>query len=425
MEFVDGEDLAHTLARGPLPLEEAIAVLGQIADALQAAHELGIIHRDLKPANVKVRADGTVKVLDFGLAKTITASRGPSSPEPTETIVDVDISSHPTLTSPAMTEIGVILGTAAYMSPEQAKGKAVDRGSDMWAFGALVYEMLAGRPAFAGETMTDLLAAIVSREPDWSALPATTPPAIRRLLRRCLDRDRRRRLADAGEARCQLEEASTSGFSASSEPVNRGRALLPWAIAALLAVAVSVLALRTSRQPIPDTARYNLQMPAKAQLSFASRPAVAVSADGKTVVFVASLGGVDRLFVRPMDAFDAKGIPGTENASLPAISPDGRTVAFVIGTKLVKVSVAGGPITTSPTSSTHEESAGMRTRRSSTSRARLVASGAFPRQAGSPRRSRSSRQPPSARTAIPSSCRVAPSSSRATRRRRLTATTTR
>jgi eukaryotic-like serine/threonine-protein kinase len=334
MEFVAGEDLSHILARGALPLDDAVSIARQIADALEAAHDHGIIHRDLKPANVKVRADGTVKVLDFGLAKTIDSA-------------DARITNHPTLTSPAMTQVGAILGTAAYMSPEQAKGKAVDRGSDLWAFGAVLYEMLAGRAAFDGETVTDVLAAIVTREPDWSALPAHTPPAIHRLLRRCLDRDRRRRLADAGEARFQLEEARAESEPAGAVRHRSGlmRVAVPWAIAALLAIAVVALVGHGGREPVSETSRYDVTIPSAARLAFASRPALAVSADGRTIVFVASVDGIDRLFVRRTDSFDATEIPGTQNAHSPSISPDGRTVAFAAGTRLAKVPVAGGAVT--------------------------------------------------------------------------------
>jgi serine/threonine-protein kinase len=336
MEFVDGDDLSQILVHGPLTVDDAVAIARQIADALAAAHEHGIVHRDLKPANIKVRPDGTVKVLDFGLAKTTGAG------DPTG-------ASLPTQTSPAVTGFGVILGTAAYMSPEQAKGKTVDRATDMWAFGAVVYEMLAGRPAFAGETVTDVIAAIVTREPDWSALPASTPPALRRLLRRCLERERYRRLADAGEARFQLEEVSASE-PATTQPANRRsgllQTLLPWAFAALFAVVVSVLATGILNRPAPESARYSLEIPPQARLPFASRPAVAVSADGRTTVFVASVDGIDRLFVRRTDSFDIKELAGTENGSNPAISPDGTTVAFGAGTRLAKVSIAGGPVTT-------------------------------------------------------------------------------
>jgi serine/threonine protein kinase len=194
MELVDGEDLSVMIARGPLPLAEALPIARQIADALEAAHEQGIVHRDLKPANIKVRPDGTVKILDFGLAKAGDPSTTPS----------VDAMNSPTLTVRA-TEMGMIIGTAAYMAPEQARGKVVDRRADIWAFGIVLYEMLTGRRAFDGEEMSDILAAVLTRDPDLSALPAAMPPAVRRLLERSLVKDPRRRLRDIGEARLILE----------------------------------------------------------------------------------------------------------------------------------------------------------------------------------------------------------------------------
>src|SRR5262245_10642890 len=193
MEMVDGPTLAERIARGPIPADEALAIAEQIAEALEAAHERGIIHRDLKPANVKVASDGTVKLLDFGLAKAF--DRGGDAPH------GLSPMNSPTFTSPVMTQMGVIVGTAAYMAPEQAKGKAVDRRADLWALGVVLFEMLTGRTAFAGETVTDVLAAVVMRDPDWTQLPAATPPAVRRLLSRCLTRDPHNRLSDAGEAR--------------------------------------------------------------------------------------------------------------------------------------------------------------------------------------------------------------------------------
>src|SRR5512134_3745739 len=201
MELVEGPTLADRIAQGPIPADEALPIAKQIAEALEAAHEQGIIHRDLKPANIKVRADGTVKVLDFGLAKVLDPPAG------TEAAV---LANSPTVTSPAMTQRGMILGTAAYMSPEQARGLPLDRRSDLWSFGCVLYELLTARQPFTGGTASDVSAAILSREPDWTTLPQATPAVIRKLLRRCLEKDRRRRLADAADARLEIEEALAS-----------------------------------------------------------------------------------------------------------------------------------------------------------------------------------------------------------------------
>jgi serine/threonine protein kinase len=195
MELVDGEDLAQRIARGPMPVDEALAIAKQIADALEAAHEKGIIHRDLKPTNIKLTPDGAVKVLDFGLAKALESTSG---------AVPSSLSMSPTVT--AGTQLGVILGTAAYMAPEQARGKAVDKRADIWAFGCVLYEMLTRRQVFGGDTVTDVLASIVQREPDWSGLPPAVSPRIRQLLRRCLEKDPKRRLRDIGDARLDVEE---------------------------------------------------------------------------------------------------------------------------------------------------------------------------------------------------------------------------
>src|SRR5262245_49229695 len=203
MELVDGPTLSDQIAQAPLSIEEALPVARQIAEALEAAHEQGIIHRDLKPANVKVRSDGTVKVLDFGLAKAL---------EPVST-AGTNATVSPTITSPAMmTGVGVLLGTAAYMSPEQAKGRPADRRSDVWAFGCVLYEVLVGSRAFEGEDVSDTLANVLKAQPDWSALPATVPSSIRRLLRRSLEKDRKRRLSDMGDARLEIDEALSGGF---------------------------------------------------------------------------------------------------------------------------------------------------------------------------------------------------------------------
>src|SRR5467141_3521472 len=212
MELVEGEDLSQRIARGAIPLDEALPIAKQIADALEAAHGQGIIHRDLKPANIKVRGDGAVKVLDFGLAKAM----DPQS----SSAAAAALANSPTITSPAaMTAAGIILGTAAYMSPEQARGKVVDKRTDIWAFGCVLYEMLTGVRPFGGDDVTDTIAAVVRADPDWSKLRADTPAAIRRLLRRCLEKDRIRRLPDAADARLEIDEALSPLADTSMEHV--------------------------------------------------------------------------------------------------------------------------------------------------------------------------------------------------------------
>jgi serine/threonine-protein kinase len=335
MELVDGEDLAGRVRRGRIPIEDAIAIARQVAEALEAAHDRGIVHRDLKPANVMVAPDGTVKVLDFGLATAADRTFGPGADA---------VANSPTFTSPATTREGVILGTAAYMAPEQARGKAVDRRADIWAFGCVLFEMLSGAQPFGGDSVTDVLSAIVSKEPDWARLPAGTPAALRALLTRCLDKDPRRRLRDIGEARVLLERPLDAAASAAPARSSRLTALLAGA-AALLALAVVALLVRDAaglRPPPAPLARYDVRLPADANLNIVFRPAVSVSADGRTFAFVATSDGVDRIWVHRRDETDTRALDGTTDASSLAVSPDGSSIAFFAGGVLKRIPTAGG-----------------------------------------------------------------------------------
>jgi serine/threonine protein kinase/Tol biopolymer transport system component len=346
MELVEGEDLSQRIARGALPITEALSTAKQIAEALEAAHEQGVIHRDLKPANIKVREDGTVKVLDFGLAKAL---------EPT-VAAPSNVSQSPTITTPAMTQAGMILGTAAYMSPEQAKGRAADRRSDIWAFGVVLYEMLTGRRAFKGEDVADTLACILTREPDWTTLPADTPPLIRRLLRRCLEKERRRRLDSAADARMEIEEALTAPSPADAAAAQREAAprlawsrALTWTLAAsTLGLAIALVLLlapwRASRGVEQPLVRLDVDLGADVSLA-ASAPegaSVIISPDGTRIVYVSASSGRARLVTRRLDQPRATDLEGTEGASGPFFSPDGRWVGFFARGKLSKVPVEGG-----------------------------------------------------------------------------------
>ena len=352
MELVEGDDLSQRIARGPIPLHEALPIARQIAEALAAAHEQHVIHRDLKPANVKVRPDGAVKVLDFGLAKAL---------EPTH--VASDLANSPTLTSPAMTQAGFILGTAAYMAPEQAKGKPVDKRADVWAFGVVLYEMLTGQRLFKGGDVSEVLASVLTRQPDWTMLPADTPALVRRLLRRCLEKDRTRRLADMSSARLDIDDALSGSDADAPAAVStsRTRERLAWASSLLLvgltAVAVAVWA--TRRVPIPlETTRTILSVapagetvgtnPLEQRVGGArpTRTAVALSPDGKTLVFGAIWGGSQQLYARAMDQLGATPMSGTSGGSSPFFSPDGQWVGFGAGGELRKVPLGGGPAVT-------------------------------------------------------------------------------
>jgi len=348
MEFVEGDDLAARIARsGAIPLDDAIPIALQIAEALECAHEAGIIHRDLKPANVKVRPDGTVKVLDFGLAKAL---------EPAHAGVAHEATNSPTITSPfAMSNLGVILGTAAYMAPEQARGKPLDKRVDVWAFGCLLYEMLTARRAFAGEDVTDTLAAIVRADPDWSALPADTPPAIRTLLRRCLEKDRRERLPDMGAARLELKDVRTgarqtgsgSGSHAASVPApGRAHAWLPWVVAAA-AIAFASINYGVSSRTTPDAPPAKLSIVPPSALTVAPALRFNVSPDGRQLAFVApDTSGNTMLWVRRLDSDTAQPLAGTARASAPFWSPDSRSIAFIASGKLRRIDAAGGPVVT-------------------------------------------------------------------------------
>ena len=347
LELVEGEDLAQRIARGPIPLDEALPIARQIAEALEAAHEHGIIHRDLKPANIKVRPDGAVKVLDFGLAKAIEGpggsgrSGGSGGPGGLE--------NSPTLSIHA-TQAGIILGTAAYMSPEQARGKAVDRRTDIWAFGCVLFEMLGGTRAFPGDDVTDTIVSVVTKEPDWNALAPTLPVVIRRLLRRCLEKEPKRRLDSAAAVRIDLDEALTgSAMNASvadvaiaanrALAVNRWTQRLTWGlVASLLAVVVSLS--RREGHPPGALMRFTAAPPFGA-----TRPVhepFAVAPDGRAIAFRANQpGGVPRIFIRRFDEPAAHPVVGTDDAAAPFWSPDSRSLAFSYAGGLYRTDLDG------------------------------------------------------------------------------------
>lgn len=336
MELVPGQTLAERIAEGPLPADEATLIARQIAEALECAHERGIIHRDLKPANIKLLPDGGVKILDFGLAKALAP----------ESQSNGTVLSSPTLTA-AATKMGVIMGTAAYMSPEQAKGKTVDRRSDIWSFGCVLYEMLTGKIAFCGETVTDTLAAVVRGEPDWSALPAQTSGRLRRLLERCLRKDAKSRLQAIGDARVVLDEKDDPPLPAAKSARLRMVAALILAVGVLAALAV----VTTRPHPVtPNITRFSIPLVGTQQFIGLSRAVVAVSPDGKMIAY--SAGSPSMLYVRALNDLEAKAVRGTESLGAaptgPLFSPDGRYLVYWtnIDQSLKRIPTEGGaPLT--------------------------------------------------------------------------------
>jgi serine/threonine-protein kinase len=356
MELVPGRTLAAHIT-SPMPVADVLPIARQVAEALEAAHEQGIVHRDLKPANIKITDDGTVKVLDFGLAKAMSGD-GARASDPAASPADL-----PTLTSPAMTELGMILGTAGYMAPEQARGKPVDRRADLWAMGVILFEMLAGKALYRGETVTDTIAHVITQPPDWSLLPASTPAGVRRLLRRCLEKDPRNRLQSAGDARIEIDEliagagstgdsgsaagpAQTVGGQASGQFRSRPAAVrwLPWGIAAAL---LTTLVYTLWPEPLV------LQPLVKLDVKVASGDELIVDADndgeiavlspdGQRLVYVGSSPTMRRLYVKTLDSLDSQPIPGTEGGAQPFFSPDGSSIGFVTNGVLMRTQLSGG-----------------------------------------------------------------------------------
>ncbi len=349
MELVEGPTLAGRINGSAIPLDEALPIAKQISEALEYAHEHGIVHRDLKPANIKIAQNDAVKILDFGLAKALEND-----------VASMDISSSPTITRMA-TQAGIILGTAAYMSPEQAKGKSVDRRTDIWGFGCVLYEMLTGKQAFTGETVTDTLAAVIRAEPEWSAIPADTPNAIRNLLQRCLKKDPRQRLQSIGDARITLEEilssaATQSELGTTAGGINpplqtaapRWRTALPWAIVAALAIAFALLVVTDLTRKPPELHAIVAGIPPPKGASFVLSSDLggppAISPDGAEIAFIAAdSNGKPKLWVQTLDSETAQPLAGTEGARFPFWSPDSHSIGYFANGMMNRIDASGGP----------------------------------------------------------------------------------
>jgi serine/threonine protein kinase len=338
LELVEGPTLADRIAKGPFPLDEALPIAKQIAEALEAAHEQGIIHRDLKPANITVRDDGTVKVLDFGLAKLADPAVATAGAAP-------NVTASPTITTPAMmTSVGVILGTAAYMSPEQAKGQPADKRSDIWAFGCVLYEMLAGKRAFEGQDVSDTLAGVLRGTPNWEALPAGVSPVVRMLLTRCLSKERRGRIAEAASISFVLEGGQSGTFAGVQHDQNQRRFStgVVWSTVFLLMVALLAGVVSYSR--LTEAVRSPAETRLELTTPLTSRPeSFAISPDGRRIVYVADQDGNAKLWLRDLDGFP-RVLPLSDGAYLPFWSPDNRNVAFFVNRQLRRIDVETGDV---------------------------------------------------------------------------------
>ena len=332
MELIEGPTLADRIAQGPMPLDEALAAARQIAEALEAAHEQGIIHRDLKPANIALAANDQVKVLDFGLAK-LAQPEGLTSSDP---------SASPTITSPAMmTGVGMILGTAAYMSPEQAKGRVVDKRSDVWAFGCVLYEMVTGHRAFPADDVSDTLALVLKADPDWNTIPSDVPRAVCELIQGCLRKNQKERISSLSTALFVLSRPQMVAGAISVSPSSVGRrATIVIASVLISAALLATLAWQFRPVPVVPVTRLAFTLPEGQQLNLNGQ-AVALSPDGTRIVYAANA----RLYLRPMADYEATAIPGTAPAISPVFSPDGQSLVFWAESWLKRIAISGGTAT--------------------------------------------------------------------------------